>query len=131
MSNERNRKASLNPKIREIAESLEWTVKEYGDGTAEFSQYSPAGEDFSFYVNAEKAETEIYEYYDNFDVDDHIEMWVKARENGTSGVPSIRRLVEDAEAISEMLKELAEATSPPQRTIGEQIAEYRKENDND
>lgn len=59
-------------------------------------------------------------------MDDHIEMWVKAKENGTSGVPSIRRLVEDAEDISEMLKELAEATLPPQRTIGEQIAEYRK-----
>ena len=86
MSEEQSRKASLNPKIIEAAEKLDWTVKEYEDGTAEFSQYSPAGEDFSFTVNAENAAKEIYEYYDNFDVDDHIE-----RSRGSSVNPSARR----------------------------------------
>lgn len=109
MSEERNCKERLNPKIIKIAEKLDWTVKEYEDGTAEFSHYSPAGENFSFTVNAENAAQEIYEYYDKFDVDDHIEMWVEAKQNGVAGVPSIRRLVEDAEAISEMLKVLAGA----------------------
>lgn len=124
MSEEQSRKASLNPKIIEAAEKLDWTVKEYEDGTAEFSQYSPAGEDFSFTVNAENAAKEIYEYYDNFDVDDHIEMWVEAKQNGVAGVPSIRRLVEDAEAISEMLKTLAGAVmSDDRKTIGEIVKE--------
>lgn len=41
--------------------------------------------------------------------EEHIEMWVEARRHGTSGVPSIRELVKDAEAIDAMLKELAEA----------------------
>lgn len=124
MSEEQSRKASLNPKIIEAAEKLDWTVKEYEDGTAEFSQYSPAGEDFSFTVNAENAAKEIYEYYDNFDVDDHIEMWVEAKQNGVAGVPSIRRLVEDAEEISEMLKTLAGAVmSDDRKTIGEIVKE--------
>ena len=96
-------------KIKEIAEHLGWRVDEYDDGTVEFSQCSPAGEDFSFTVNAEEAAKEIYEYYNGFDVDEHIEMWIEARENGAHGVPSTRQLVEDAEDISKMLKELADA----------------------
>ena len=126
MSEERSHKASLNPKIIEAAEKLDWTVKEHEDGTAEFSQYSPAGEDFSFTVNVENAAQEIYEYYDNFDVDDHIEMWVEAKQNGVAGVPSIRRLVEDAEAISEMLKTLAGAVlSDDRKTIAEIVKEAK------
>ena len=93
--------------IKKIAERLGWRVDEYDDGTVEFSQCSPAGEDFSFTVNAKEAAKEIYEYYDDFDMDEHIEMWIEARENGVIGVPSTRQLVEDAEDISEMLKELA------------------------
>ena len=93
--------------IKKIAERLGWRVDEYDDGTVELSQCSPAGEDFSFTVNAKEAAKEIYEYYDDFDMDEHIEMWIEARENGVIGVPSTRQLVEDAEDISEMLKELA------------------------
>ena len=96
-------------KIKEIAERLGWKVDECGDGTVEFRKYSPAGEDFSFIVNAKEAAKEIYEYYDGFDVGEHIEMWIEARKSGVPGVPSTRELVQDAEDISEMLKELAGA----------------------
>ena len=34
-------------------------------------------------------------------------MWVKAKQNGVGGIPSIRKLVKDAEDINEMLKNLA------------------------
>lgn len=34
-------------------------------------------------------------------------MWVAARRSGTSGVPPIKELVEDAQAIDDMLRELA------------------------
>ena len=47
-------------------------------------------------------------YYEDFDVDEHIEMWIEARRNGTAGVPSIRELVEDAEAIEAMILELSQ-----------------------
>ena len=96
-------------KIKEIAEHLGWRVDEYDDGTVEFSQHSPAGEDFSFTVNAKESEKEIYEFYNSFDVDEHVEMWIEARKSGVPGVPSTRELVEDAEDIYKMLKELASA----------------------
>ena len=100
---------TIDPRIVECAERLGWRIEKFDDGMVEFKNSSPAGEDIGFTVNAENAKNEIYDYYDNFDVDDHIEMWVKAKENGVAGVPSVRRLVEDAEAISDMLKELAGA----------------------
>lgn len=119
---------SISDKVRKIAEELDWNITEYDDGTVEFQQYSPAGEDFSFTVNAENAEQEIYQYYDDFDVDDHIEMWVEAKKNGVGGVPSIRRLVEDAEAICDMLEKFAGAVMSDKRST---IAEIIKEAKND
>lgn len=102
-------------KIKEIAERLGWEVDERDDGTVELRNYSPAGEDISFTVNTKEAAKEIYEYYDGFDVDEHIEMWIEARKSGVPGVPSTRQLVQDAEDISEMLKELADAVISAQK----------------
>lgn len=128
MSKKQSRKASLNPKYREICESLEWAVTECDDGTVELEKYSPAGEDFIITVNVEDFAREVERYADDFDVDDHIAMWVEAKKNGTAGVPSTRELVHDAEDIQEMLNELAEAlTADSRSTIAEIIAATRKE----
>lgn len=97
-------------KIIEIAEKLEWTVNVTND-YIEFSQYSPAGEDFSFIVNTvtpKEIVEQVVEYADDFDIDEHIEMWIEAKRNGVSGVPSTQELVYDAEEISKMLNTLAE-----------------------
>lgn len=113
-----------NPKTRTLksmlidkAEELEWSV-EFEEGSCgryvEFSKYSPAGEDFGFSVYFDEIEdipNEVMKYYNSFDIDDHIEMWVEAKNNGVGGVPSIRRLAEDAEDIDDMIKELAGALS--------------------
>lgn len=115
---------SVSDEVRKIAEELDWNITEYDDNTIEFQQYSPAGEDFSFTVNAENAEQGIYQYYDDFDVDDHIEMWIEAKKNGVGGVPSIRKLVEDAEAICNMLEKFAGAVMSGNRST---IAEIIKE----
>lgn len=128
MSKKQSRKASLNPKYREICESLEWAVTECDDGTVELERYSPAGEDFIITVNAEDFAREVERYADDFDVDDHIAMWIEAKKNVTAGVPSTRELVHDAEDIQEMLNELAEAlTADSKSTIAEIIAATRKE----
>lgn len=128
MSKKQSRKASLNPKYREICENLDWTIREYDDGTVELEKYSPAGEDFIITVNAEDFAREVERYADDFDVDDHIAMWIEAKKNGTAGVPSTRELVHDAEDIQEMLNELAEAlTADSKSTIAEIIAATRKE----
>lgn len=100
---------TIDPRIVECAERLGWQVEKFDDGMVEFKNSSPAGEDISFTVSAENAEQEIYATYEGFDVDEHIEMLVDAKRGGLAGVPSIRRLVEDAEAISDMLEQFAEA----------------------
>lgn len=51
---------------------------------------------------------EVEEYANGFDADEHAEMWIESR--GKGGCPSsIRELINDADAIQEMLDELAEA----------------------
>lgn len=90
-------------------------------------QYSPAGEDFFFAVSTKNFPKEIDEYADNFDPDEHIEMWIEARKNGVSGVPTTRELVHDAEEIQKMLKELAEALTADSKSTIAEILATRKE----
>ncbi len=100
----------LEQKYLDVLEKHEWAVSSYtDDGRVEIEKYSPAGEDFLICVEVENFPDAVMEYYESFDVDDHIDMWVEARRNGVSGIPSTRRLAIDAEAIDEMLKELAYA----------------------
>ena len=94
----------------EILEKHDWAVCGYtDDGRVELEKYSPAGEDFTICVNAENLPEAVAETAADFDIDEHIEMWIEARHNGVGGVPSARELVTDAEAIAEMLRELAAA----------------------
>lgn len=100
----------IKKKYLEILEKHDWGVCGYtDDGRVELEKFSPAGEDFIICVSVKDLPREVMEYYEDFDVDEHIEMWVEARRNGVSGVPSVRRLAIDAEQIEEMLKELAYA----------------------
>lgn len=100
----------LKEKHLDVIEKHDWTVCDYtGDGRVELEKYSPAGEDFTICLNVENFPEAVAEYAADFDVDDHIEMWIEARCNGVGGVPSTRELVADAEAIAEMLQELADA----------------------
>lgn len=97
-------------------ENLDWSISDcnYGNGEVgwDIAQYSPAGEDFSFSIchnnDVHKAISEINDYAFYFDIDEHIEMWIEAKNNGVAGVPSTRELVDDADAIQEMLDELAD-----------------------
>lgn len=77
----------------------------------EMEKHSPAGEDFIMVIDydaenqAESFLKGLWDYADNFDIDSHVEMWLPER--GKNGCPATaRELVEDAEAIVEMIKEL-------------------------
>lgn len=98
-------------KLFEECENLGWSVSEDQDaGTVELESYSPAGENLVVTVEKENFAEKVSEYAEDFDIDEHIEMWVEARNNGVAGVPkSTRELVEDAEDIKEMLLQLADA----------------------
>lgn len=88
----------------EVCESEGWTVEEDFNGYF-ISQYSPAGEDFGFYVSLENAFDDAFEYFHSFDPDEHCEMWIESR--GKNGVPrSISVLIDDAWAICDMLEKL-------------------------
>ena len=66
---------------------------------------SPLGEDISFEISVDSPASDIYMAYEDFDVDNHVEMLVPMR--GTRGVPdSIGALVHDAGEIEKMLEEL-------------------------
>ena len=100
-------------RIVKVAESLDWKCRVYDkyDKEIELEKYSPAGEDFimtisfdpkapitSFYDN-------LYDYYNDFDPEEHAAMWINER--GKNGVPdSIRVLLDDAESIEDMIREL-------------------------
>ena len=93
----------LEQKYIEILEENDWSISSYtDDGRVELKKYSPAEEDFLMCVEVENFPESVREYANNFDVDEHAEMWINAR-GRVRGVPnSIREPIEDAEAIQEM-----------------------------
>ncbi len=106
----------MTEKQRETIEGLDWQIHEcqlYGGAKGyELEKYSPAGEDFIFAADDTRLAESIREYAADFDPDEHAEMWVRARYEGKDQtIPSIRELIEDADAINLMLQELAAALS--------------------
>lgn len=100
----------MNKRIKRICENLDWTLREYEEDI-ELAKYSPAGEDFFFTVSKKNFLDDVIEYAESFDADEHAEMWVENMHT-VSGVPqSIRTLIDDADAIKEMLLELANKLS--------------------
>ena len=77
----------------------------------ELETYSPEGEDVIIPLIYDGTEEdfirEFISYANNFDADEHAEMWVNSR--GKNGVPdNIRDLLEDAEWIKDTLMEIAD-----------------------
>lgn len=99
----------MTDKQRKICEDLDWEVHECGDGTVELEKYSPAGEDFHFCINCDNVAANVREQWRNFDPEEHITELIVAKRNGLAGVPDIKTLCHDADAIEEMIAELAEA----------------------
>lgn len=116
-------RTNIRDRIIDVAEDLGWSVsfgtqtridpvtqEQVEESYAEFERYSPAGEDFGFTVFFDMDEDitrEVSSYAEDFDIDEHVEMWVQAKANGGQGIPSVRELVDDAEDIKEMLCDLA------------------------
>ncbi len=95
--------------------SSAWIEESQNNRTyVEMGQHSPAGEDFSMIIDFDAEDQcssfrdSLESYYEDFDIDEHVEMWVEARRNGISGVPSIRELVKDAEEIDAMILKLSQ-----------------------
>ena len=86
-----------------------WNHDFIGNDMIELGQYTPAGEDFSIVVNRHTPVQDASAACFDFDEEDHVFMWLQAKRNGINGVPDLHTLVEDADAIHEMLLELRNA----------------------
>ena len=92
----------------EVCEANDWHVMETSAGDFDLEKYSPAGEDFIVHVSVDNESNadywrEVLDYEDDFDPDDHAVMWY----GQNRGEPtSLRVLLDDAEAIKEMLEQL-------------------------
>lgn len=113
----------MNQRLIDKCEALGWSVNCY-DEYVEISQQSPAGEDFSFTVDEKDCVENVKQYAADFDPDEHIAIWIEAKVSGMPGVPNIRELVHDAEAIDEMLQNLAIALCEVQCEIEKEEAKY-------
>lgn len=98
----------LKQKYIGVLESKDWVVDVWSEKEGvELRTITPAGEDFGIFIEAENFPEKVADYAEDFDTEEHVEMWINARRNGYSGVPSIRELVDDADAIKAMLQDLA------------------------
>lgn len=89
-------------------EAIGWTVERSGNEVM-LGNFSPAGEELceTLYLDGkDNIPKQAYDIYDDFDEEEHAAMWLEAKPNGTSGVPSIQRLVHDAEEITRMYEQL-------------------------
>ena len=96
----------MNKELKSRLEDLEWWIEKADEPDLWYlSKYSPAGEDFGFYVRNSHFLEDVGEFVDDFDANDHVASLAQYR--GTNGVPeSYRVLVDDAEDIKDMLIEL-------------------------
>lgn len=103
--------------LQKYIEGKGWVISDCSfneDIDWEISKHSPAGEDFCFNIQCsntvEDAINAIAEYTNSFDEEEHIKMWVNAKDidNNRLDVPSITELVEDTKNIKQMLTELSE-----------------------
>jgi len=106
----------LAKKVIEVLENADFRVcsneEQDGEMVAELEWYSDAGEDFIAVIwhkgNKQSFIDAFIEYANDFDADEHAEMWVEHR--GEGGCPSsIRALIEDADGIKKHLEETANA----------------------
>ncbi len=103
--------------LQKYIEGKGWVISDCSfneDIDWEISKHSPAGEDFCFNIQCsnavEDAINAIAEYTNSFDEEEHIKMWLNAKDidNNRLNVSSITELVEDAKNYKQMLTELSE-----------------------
>lgn len=106
----------LAKKIIEVLENNDFSIlsneEQNGEMVAELEWYSGEGEDVIVVIwhkgTKQSFIDAFIEYANDFDPDEHAEMWVNYR--GEGGCPSsIRALIDDADGIKKHLKETSDA----------------------
>lgn len=99
--------------VEKIAQKLGWSVDWDDDKSVTFSQYSPAGQDFSFSVDYKKIDDiydEVFLYYQNYDPSYEAYLWLDESGHGKNGAPyGMGDVYNDMVACEEMLSKLEQA----------------------
>lgn len=106
-------------------EELGWSCTDTGRDV-ELENWSPAGEDLIIYVEKSDLVGSLFDNYQYFDKGEHIKTLLDAKANGFRGVPDVDILVEDADDILQMYKELADKVAEAARTAENDIEECKK-----
>lgn len=88
-----------------------WYLSGYtNDGRVKIGKYSPAGELVSICAEVMGLSCDVSECAEEFDPDRHVKMLIESGYRAENGAPqTVRGLLEDAEDIKRMLRELADA----------------------
>lgn len=109
----------LNEKMEDVLDDLGWFVGYPDEETVEIENYSPLGEDIFEDISLATFSEDIQEISDRFDVDEHVEKLIIAKNNGVRGIPnSIQDLLDDAKAIKKMYADLAAAVKAAEKKEG-------------
>lgn len=96
----------------ELLNDNDITVQEYQNGEnieLELGFHSKAGEDCIFTVSKEEFVTDLYHLSEDWDPEEHVEMWIEAKQDmSRTDIPHVFTLIEDAKWIQSFLKEIAE-----------------------
>lgn len=93
----------MNEALKRIME-LGWLIKINGNGEdIELENVSPAGEELIISVSVDDLLVELKDNYEFFDAEEHACMWFEQHKGEPS---SLRELLDDAEKIEEMYREL-------------------------
>ena len=118
-------------KLLDKVEYLGWRYKVYEDGSIGLENWSPAGEDIFFETQegatADSLLHDLYVNADEFDPDEHVEMWVEARMCGRKDVPPARVLAKDADEIADMYWDLFYGVQDAYNGIHKARVELRKD----
>ena len=102
----------LSDKIIAKLEEHDFSVTCDEDGDITFRKYSPAGQDFSFSINANTLDEllrKIVEYHYDYDPSEEAYLWLDSTGHGKNGAPyDMKDLYEDMEACREYIYEVCE-----------------------
>ena len=106
------KKFALSSELINKIEENGYSITDYKNGSFYFSKYSPAGQDFGFEVEGDDLDelaSNIYKYYDDFDVSYETYLWLDQSGHGTNGAPyDMKDLYEDMQACEDFIIELYE-----------------------
>ena len=104
----------LTKKLIKKIKNIGFFVEEY-ENEYYFSKYSPAGQNFHFYIDKTEIETveelanAVYKYYENYDCSEEAYIWLDNTGHGKNGAPyDMKDLYEDMEACEQYILDLYE-----------------------